>query len=158
MASVHPNAELIDQFYSAFARSDHATMGGSYTDSATFGDPVFTNLDVDEARAMWRMFCTSGNPLEITHSDVEADDKEGRAHWEARYAFPPTKRPVHNVIEARFRFDDGKISHHRDSFGLYRWTRMALGPVGVALGWSPIVTGKVRSQARAQLDSFMASE
>jgi hypothetical protein len=61
---------------------------------------------------------------------------------------------VHNKIDASFRFRDGKIAEHTDDFDLYRWTRMALGPVGVLLGWSPLVKGQVRAQAKNQLARF----
>ena len=40
---------------------------------------------------------------------------------------------------------------------LYRWARQALGPVGVLLGWSPLVQGSIRRKARAGLDAFMST-
>ena len=152
------NSELIERFYAAFAARDHATMAASYSDDATFSDPVFPRLNADEVRAMWRMFCTSGNEIELTYSDIDANDRTGAAHWEAIYAFPKTGRRVHNKIDASFTFKDGKIVTHRDNFNLYRWTRMALGPTGTLLGWTPIVQGQVRSQAASQLRRFMAGE
>jgi ketosteroid isomerase-like protein len=154
---MHPNEELINNFYSAFAAGDHATMAGAYTDDATFSDPVFPNLSADEVRAMWRMFCTGGNEIKLNFSDVRADDKAGSAHWDAVYKFPKTGREVHNHINASFLFRDGKIVRHRDDFNLYAWTRMALGPMGTLLGWSPIVQGQVRKQAASQLRRFQAS-
>lgn len=155
---MHPNGELVAAFYSAFAAGDHQTMASCYADDATFGDPVFPRLDADEARAMWRMFCTSGNRLDVTWRDVEANGSSGSARWEAIYAFPKTGRRVHNKIDASFSFRDGLIVRHRDSFDFYRWSRMALGPVGAALGWSPIVKNQVRAQAAAQLRRFQAGE
>ena len=155
---MHPNAELITRFYEAFAAGDHATMAASYSDDATFADPVFPELEADQARAMWRMFTTSGNALDVTFADVQADDASGSATWEAVYAFPKTGRRVHNKISASFEFRDGKIVRHRDRFDIYRWTRMALGPVGTALGWTPIIQGQVRKQAAAQLRRFQAGE
>lgn len=55
-------------------------------------------------------------------------------------------------------YEDGLIVHHRDDFDLYRWARMALGPVGIALGWTPIVRNQVRGQAAAQLHRFRAGD
>jgi hypothetical protein len=107
---------------------------------------------------MWRMFTTSGNALDVTFADVKADDTSGSASWEAVYAFPKTGRKVHNKISASFEFRDGKIVRHRDLFDFYRWTRMALGPLGTALGWTPIVQGQVRKQAASQLRRFQAGE
>lgn len=151
---MHPNAELINRFYSAFAERDHATMAAAYADDAVFQDPVFGELDAEGVRAMWRMFLTSGNDIDLSYGDVIADDVSGSARWEARYKFPKTGRDVHNKISARFAFRDGLIVRHDDSFDLYRWARMALGPVGMALGWSPPVQNKVKSQARSQLAWF----
>jgi len=155
---VHPNEELISRFYSAFASGDHETMASSYTDDATFSDPVFPHLFADEVRAMWRMFCTSGNDIKVSFSDVKADDRTGSARWDAVYRFPKTGRPVHNKISASFDFRDGRIQRHEDTFDFYAWTRMALGPVGIALGWTPVVRGQVRKQAASQLHHFQARE
>lgn len=151
---MHLNAALIERFYSAFARGDHAAMAAAYSDDAVFRDPVFGELSADEARAMWRMFATSGNDIDVTFSDVEANEVEGSAKWAARYVFPKTGRKVHNRISASFKFHDGLIVRHEDSFSLYRWNTMALGPLGVALGWTPIVKNQVRAQARRQLERF----
>ncbi len=154
---MHPNEELITNFYSAFAAGDHVAMGASYSDEATFSDPVFPNLSADEARAMWRMFTTSGNEISLSYSGIQADDRSGSARWAAIYRFPKTGRTVHNKIEAAFLFRDGKIIRHRDEFDLYAWTRMALGPVGTLLGWTPFVKGQVRNQAATQLHRFQNS-
>ena len=155
---MHPNAELVTNFYAAFAAGDHAAMASAYADDATFSDPVFPRLSADEARAMWRMFCTSGNDIAVTFGNVTADDATGSARWEAVYAFPKTGRQVQNKIAAAFTFRDGLIVRHEDRFDLYRWTRMALGPVGLALGWTPIVKNQVRGQAAAQLKRFQTGE
>ena len=154
---MHPNEELIQGFYSAFAEGDHATMAAAYADDAVFQDPVFGELDAESVRAMWKMFCTSGNDIDLSFGDVIADDVAGSAKWEARYKFPKTGRDVHNKIAARFTFRDGLIVRHDDSFDLYRWTRMALGPPGIVLGWSPLVQKKVRAQARSQLARFRSA-
>ena len=49
----------------------------------------------------------------------------------------------------------GKISEHIDVFDFYAWARQALGPVGLLLGWTPIIKGGVNKKANAQLDEFM---
>lgn len=149
------NEQVIHDLYEAFARKDHAAMAACYHDSATFGDPVFLQLDADQTRAMWKMFCIGGSDLTVTHSDVAASGDTGSARWQAHYTFAPTKRPVQNKITASFSFKDGLIIEHRDSFDLYAWTRMALGPLGTFLGWTPIVRGQVRGQAAKQLRRSM---
>jgi hypothetical protein len=105
---------------------------------------------------MWRMLNARAKELEVSFRDVQADDAQGSAHWEARYPFTQTGRRVHNVIEARFEFRDGKIVRHRDTFDLWRWTRMALGLKGVLLGWLPPVQRAIQKQAAKGIDDFVA--
>ena len=133
-------------------------MAQCYHPEAVFGDPAFPRLEGDRIAAMWRMLCLRGKDLQLEFSDVEADDVSGSAKWEAIYTFAPTRRKCHNRITASFEFRDGKIIRHRDSFDFYRWTRMALGPVGYLLGWTGFLKNKVRRQAAAQLASFIARE
>lgn len=151
----HPNAHLIDRFYRAFAARDHATMRAAYAPEATFKDPVF-DLHGPAVGAMWHMFCTSSRDLAVTHRDVQAGERTGRARWEARYSFGPAARPVHNVIQAQFVFENGRILAHRDSFSFWRWAAQALGPLGLWLGWTPLVRRRVQANARTRLDVFIA--
>lgn len=155
---MHPNEELLGRFYSAFAEADHATMAACYADDARFSDPVFPDLDAEGVRAMWRMFCTGGNDIDVSFGGIQADEGAGSARWEAVYAFPKTGRRVQNEISATFEFRDGLIVRHRDTFDFYRWARMALGPMGMALGWFPVVKKQVRQQAATQLKRFRAAE
>ncbi|MGB7873044.1 MAG: hypothetical protein WBL25_01580, partial [Anaerolineales bacterium] len=69
-----------------------------------------------------------------------------------------SKRRVHNVIEASFVFQDGKISQHTDAFNLWKWSGMALGPTGTFLGWTPFVQASIRKKARLGLDEFMEGD
>lgn len=150
-----PKDELIQRFYSAFARHDGDTMAACYALGARFSDPVFTDLRGEEPGAMWRMLAGRAEDLEVTLAEHQAADERGSAHWLADYTFS-TGRRVHNDVHAEFRFEHGLITEHRDSFSFYAWVRQALGPVGLALGWTPILRGKVRRQARAGLDEFLA--
>ena len=103
---------------------------------------------------MWRMLTGRAEDLAVELASSDADDRTGRANWIAHYTFR-TGREVVNDIDATFAFDDsGLITEHHDSFDFWKWTRMALGPIGIALGWSPIVQGKVRSEAAAGLAEF----
>lgn len=108
-------------------------MIGCYHNDVHFSDPVFTDLHGNRAKAMWHMLCRRGHDLQVMFDNVQADGNDGQAHWEATYTFS-TDRKVHNVIEARFVFAEGKIIEHEDDFDLWRWTRMALGPLGWFLG------------------------
>ena len=153
---MHANEQLIVHFYTAFNSKDYATMQRAYHADAVFYDPVFQNLSANEVKAMWQMLVTSAKDLKVTFSKIEADDKKGSCTWEAFYTFTGTGKKVHNVIHASFDFQDGKIKRHRDHFDLWKWTRMALGIPGILLGWSPIVTGKVRKTAQGKLKKFMS--
>jgi ketosteroid isomerase-like protein len=152
----HPNDELIVRFYEAFARGDGDTMAACYAPGARFSDPVFTDLRGEEPGAMWQMLTGRAKDLEVRLAEHEADAERGSAHWLADYTFS-TGRRVHNDIRAEFRFEDGLIAEHRDSFSFYAWARQALGPTGVALGWTPLVRGKVQREARAGLDEFLGN-
>jgi limonene-1,2-epoxide hydrolase len=152
---MHSNAELIRKFYTAFASRDARAMAACYHPSVRFSDEVFTDLHGARANAMWQMLCERGKDLKIEFRDIVADDARGRAHWEAWYTFSGTRRKVHNKIEARFEFEDGKIIRHRDSFSFWAWASQALGPPGVLLGWSPFVKNRVRSEAAKSLDAFV---
>jgi hypothetical protein len=104
---------------------------------------------------MWRMLTSRSTGLDLQFSAIQADDAQGSAHWEAIYHFSATGRRVHNIIDAQFQFKDGLIYRHKDHFDFYRWTRMALGPKGILLGWLPPVQNAIRAQARKSLDAFL---
>ena len=156
MTEPHPNAALLERFYSAFARRDGAAMAACYAPDARFSDPVF-DLAGAEVGAMWSMLCERGHDLRVEWRDVRADDANGAAHWEARYTFSATGRPVHNIIDAAFTFSAGRIARHVDTFDLWRWSRMALGAKGALLGWTPFLRKAIRRQARRGLDAWIAS-
>lgn len=152
---MHPNAALIQQFYTAFAAKDYRVMQQAYHADAMFSDPVFQKLSSEEVKAMWQMLITSAKDLELSCSDISADEKQGRCVWQAWYTFTATGRKVHNIIYASFEFKEGKIFRHNDHFDLWRWSRMALGMPGVLLGWSALIRNKVRKTARKRLEKFM---
>jgi ketosteroid isomerase-like protein len=156
MSGAHPNAQLITDFYAAFAKRDAEGMGRCYADDVEFSDPVFPSLHGDEARAMWRMLCERGKDLRVEASAIEADDTAGKAHWDARYTFSATGHAVLNRIDATFTFRGGKIARHVDKFDLYAWASQALGMKGKLLGWLPPVQSSIRKQGDAGLRAFLA--
>ena len=153
---MHPNEKLVETFYTGFKNSDAAAMAACYHADVEFSDPVFPALKGNRARAMWAMLCQrKADPNDRTFDSIKADDTRGSAHWEAKYAFPANGRPVHNRIDAEFEFQDGKIRRHTDRFDFWIWSRMALGPVGLLLGWGPL-KGPLRKRVAATLDQFIA--
>jgi ketosteroid isomerase-like protein len=151
---MHPHVALIHAFYAAFHRRDYRAMAACYTTDAEFHDPVFTRLSGWRVPAMWRMLCERATDLRIEVGSVRASAEAGSAHWEARYTFSQTGRPVHNRVEASFLFQHGKIRQHVDAFDLYAWARQALGVKGLLLGWTTPVQRAIQAQAAGALAAF----
>jgi ketosteroid isomerase-like protein len=150
------SAQLIERFYEAFGQRDGERMAASYAPDARFSDPVFPDLRGEEPGAMWRMLTGQAQDLRVELREHEAGGESGSAHWVAHYTFTRTGRPVVNDVHARFRFAGGLIAEHRDDFSFHRWSRQALGPPGLLLGWTPLLRSATRRQARASLDAYMA--
>lgn len=151
---MHANAALLEKFYSAFQRLDAETMASCYASDIQFSDPVFTNLQGNEAADMWRMLTSKAQDFSLVFDGVSADDKKGQAHWIATYTFSQTGRIVVNDIHASFSFRNGKIIRHQDHFDLWKWSRQALGNKGLLLGWTPMVKNAIRKQAAKGLYLF----
>jgi SnoaL-like domain len=152
---MHANEDLITRFYSAFQKRDAQAMVACYHAEIQFSDPVFQNLKGLRAKAMWLLLCERGKDLHIEFTNVSADDRLGSAHWEAWYTFSTTGRKVHNIIDARFEFQDGLIRKHADSFNLHRWAGQALGLSGKLLGGTAFMQNQIRSGAVKGLDAFL---
>lgn len=154
---MHPNAVLLERFYTCFRQLDGQGMAACYHEDIRFSDPVFPDLQGAAAGAMWQMLCAGAKGFELSFSDIHADDARGSASWEARYDFSATGRRVRNRVTSTFQFKDGLIFRQQDSFSFWKWSVMALGTPGVLLGWTPLLRNKVRKQARKGLNRFMAS-
>jgi uncharacterized protein len=152
------NAELIERFYTAFARRDGDAMAKLYAPDARFSDPVFRDLRGEEPGQMWRMLTERGEDLEVKLLGSFAEGDTGAAHWRATYTFTQTGRPVVNDVRASFHFADGKIVDHVDSFDFRKWASQALGLSGRLLGWTPLLRAAVRRRARKGLDEFIAGD
>jgi hypothetical protein len=59
-------------------------------------------------------------------------------------------------VRATFRFADGLIAEQRDEFSFWAWSRQALGPIGVGLGWNPLLRMMVGRRATGDLDRYAA--
>lgn len=152
---MHANEALIYKFYEAFQKKQGEAMAACYHPDIQFSDPVFPDLKGSSAGAMWRMLTEKAADLEITFSNIKADENSGSARWEAVYSFGKENRKVHNRISAQFEFRDGQIVKHTDRFNLWRWAIMALGVRGIFLGWSPMVKNAVRAESAKGLLMYM---
>ena len=148
------NAALIEEFYTAFQEHDAERMAKCYHEEITFEDPAFGPLKGSHAPNMWRMLLRRSEGLEITFSNVKADETTGSAHWEAKYKF--SGRPVHNKIDASFTFKDGKIATHIDKFDGYAWAKQAFGFLGTVVGWTPVFKNYLRKTVNKQLARYEA--
>ena len=149
---VADNGKVIRDLYDALDRHDGETMAQQYARDARFKDPAFGELTGDEAGDMWRMLCSRAEDLRVELPEHEANGDRGTAHWIATYTFR-TGNPVVNDIHASFRFRDGKILDHEDSFSFHKWARQALGPAGWVLGL-PVASELVRRKAKGDLEKF----
>ncbi len=121
------NEELIQKFYSAFAKLDYKTMQNCYAENAVFNDPVFGILQGTEVKAIWQMLCLNAKDFSLTFNSVNSDEEYGRCNWTAIYTFSKTGNKVVNQVKAHMRFKNERIIEHTDEFDLYKWSRQALG-------------------------------
>ena len=140
----HHCEELIQRFYAAFDRRDGDTMAACYVPDAHFSDPIFTDLHGDQPGQMWRMLTSQAQELRVELLSQTATVVTGTAQWRAHYVFSQTGRNVVNDVRAAFHFRDGLIADHVDDFSFWRWSRQALGPPGVLIGWTPFLRNPVR--------------
>lgn len=145
---------ILHKFYTAFANQDAETMASCYHKDVTFEDPAFGKLYGKDAGDMWRMLCKNGKDLEITFSEPIADQEKGLVKWEAKYSFSQTGRRVHNVVLGKFKFKDGKIIEHIDTFNLYAWAKQAMGFKGLLLGNTRFFKTKLKQTTTSTLKKF----
>lgn len=152
---MNSNEQIIEEFYAAFAEGNAETMASCYHPNIVFEDPAFGKLEGKNASDMWHMLIerAKGN-LEISFSDIQANDKSGSAKWIAKYHFSKTNRNVVNKIKAYFEFKDGLIIKHTDNFDFYEWSKQALGKTGLLLGWTSFLRKKVQKQALESLRKY----
>ncbi len=156
--------ECIQQLYGAFAQLDTERMATCYAENARFEDEVFQLTGKSEIMGMWGMLCDtvkakSRADWKLSFSQVSASGNQGRTHWEPIYRFSATNRMVHNVIDAKFTFNEqGLILTHHDSFDFWSWSRQALGAPGLLLGWSGFLRSKVQQQANASLRKYLKAK
>jgi ketosteroid isomerase-like protein len=136
---MHANADLLQRLYTALDRHDHPTMAACYHPDARFRDIAFDLQGIKKIHSMWHMICDTD--IHATFEVIDATDRYGRVKVVDTYTFgakkdPPRKgRPVRNVIESHFVFQDGRITDHQDFCDPKEWARLALGgPMGFLAG------------------------
>jgi ketosteroid isomerase-like protein len=150
------NLQIIHDFYEAFARQDAESMVKLYHDNIMFTDDGFGTLDGERAKMMWRMLVERGKGnIKITYKNTKVDGDTGSADWTAEYIFGATGKKVINHIHAEFRFQEGKIIRHIDSFDFWKWSSQALGILGWLLGYTSFLKKSVMRKANETLDQYI---
>lgn len=153
---MHANAALLNKLFTALRERDHATMASCYHPDARFRDIAFDLDGRTQIHSMWRMICSGDIKAEF--EVLDADDHAGRVRLAETYHFGASKdppkpgRPVHNAIESRFLFKDGKIQQQDDDCDAKEWARQAVG------GIAGFLAGRIRllrsRKAKAKLAKF----
>lgn len=148
------NRELLNTFYTAFSKTDAEKMVACYHEDIIFQDPAFGTLHGIKAKNMWRMLLSRNSEIKIDYQIIHCDEATGKVEWIAHYAFGPSKRPVINKVQGKFKFKDGKIFAHKDTFDFWKWSRQAIGPIGYLLGWSSFFKKSIQKKTNKLLASF----
>jgi len=153
------NTELIEQFYTAFSEGNMEGMTSCYHKDVTFKDPVFGELKGDRAFKMWEMLLSKRtDSTKISFENIQAHQETVTARWTAKYLYGEKKRKVINIVNANFKFKDGKIIEHTDTFSVWKWSKQALGAAGLLLGWTPFMKNKIQKTTKEQLDQYMGKQ
>lgn len=147
--------DLITKFYTAFTNKDSKAMNECYHKNIVFQDPAFGRLEGERAMKMWEMLMSRpGAGATVSFNNTEANEETGSANWRAEYLY--AKRNVVNEVSASFKFRDGLIIEHTDSFDIWKWSKQALGPAGALLGWSGFMKNKIQKTTNGQLDKYIS--
>jgi ketosteroid isomerase-like protein len=150
------NQELIHKFYTSFSNGNIKEMIECYHEDITFQDPVFGRLEGERAMKMWEMLLSIKNQdTTVTFDNIQSNSDNGKVNWVANYSYGKTKRKVTNKVSAQFKFKDGKIIEHIDSFDLWKWTKQAMGIAGYLIGWTPFLKSKIQATTNKRLDNYI---
>ncbi|MDO6438424.1 nuclear transport factor 2 family protein [Cyclobacterium sp. 1_MG-2023] len=153
------NKALMNKFYTSFIKGDNKAMGECYHKDILFKDPVFGSLKGDRAFKMWEMLLTpKKEDLKISFDIARVSEKKGKVNWVAEYHFGEKKRKVINNVSAEFKFKEGKIIEHIDTFNLWEWSKQAMGTVGYLIGWTPFMKKKIQKSTNQKLDYFISGK
>jgi hypothetical protein len=137
----HPNAQTIRRYFGCLAAGDYSGMAACLHEDVEFHDLGFDLVGRTAVSLMWQLICLKKEGIRVSVRNVVADDTSGSAEWECQYDFQTAPdepaRPVHNRINATFRFDPvtGLIRKHHDTCDFWTWFEQAMGAKGTAMRW-----------------------
>lgn len=149
---MHPNSSLLEKLYTCLNAKNHVGMAACYHPDAEFQDIAFTLRGNKPIHAMWHLI--SEGDLKASFTIRQVDGQTGMVDLVDDYTFRDTGRPIHNLIQSEFRFEDGLIVQHHDSCNALQWGMQALGPVKGVMSW--LIPSKRREMAMAKLQKFIA--
>jgi ketosteroid isomerase-like protein len=153
------NVKLIEKFYTSFSEGDFKGMKECYHAEICFQDPVFGKLMGEKPGNMWEMLLSQKKAnLTISFDRIDVSSNTGKAHWTAEYLYGKSKRKVTNIVRAEFKFKEGKIIEHIDTFDLWKWTKQAMGITGYLMGWTPFMKTKIQATTNKRLNDFMKNK
>ncbi|MDO6739414.1 nuclear transport factor 2 family protein [Wenyingzhuangia sp. 2_MG-2023] len=148
--------KLIETFYTSFSNGNSKEMADCYHKDIVFQDPVFGTLKGKRACKMWEMLLAKRTEsTQISFDNIKTNADQGTATWKAEYTYGETNRKVINIVHANFKFKDGKIIEHIDSFNLWKWTQQAMGFAGYLFGWTPFLKSKIQKTTHKKLNDFI---
>ena len=148
--------KLIKKFYTSFSDGNSKEMVECYHENIVFQDPVFGTLKGERAIKMWEMLLSKKkDDTKISFDNIQTSVKNGKANWVAEYVYGQNNRKVINRVSTDFKFKEGKIIEHIDTFDLWKWTRQAMGILGYLIGWTPFMKSKIQKTTNKKLDKFI---
>ncbi len=144
------------QFYADFERGASEACLAQLHPKVSFRDPFFGERKGAGVVAMIRMLCAGRTPdrrFEV-HSVSVHDATHATVQWTAHYTFTLTGRRIANCISTPVELREGRLYRYEDRFDTWAWHRMAFGPLGWILGWTPLLTGRVSATLDRRLASF----
>ena len=154
---MHPHETLLRRLFDRLAARDPAGVVRCYHAEVFFTNPLFPRVRGAEAAAFWAMVFEELEDLQVTLSEVAADDDGGHASWRARYSFGRDRRRVVTMTgRSLFAFREGLVCRHYDHFSYWRWAASAFGPAGAALGWFGPFRWAVRQALARRFERFRA--
>ncbi|MBL0387782.1 nuclear transport factor 2 family protein [Tumebacillus sp. ITR2] len=137
---MHPNKQLLINFYTAIQNNDVEALSDCYHEELHDSDEILDDLYSNDARAMVNWFVSTREKARVLGFRIlDVTETHGRARWEIEYRSARSGRIKRRDIESEFRFENGKIVWHHDYFDWGRWARRAFGPEGTVVSWGPIV-------------------
>jgi ketosteroid isomerase-like protein len=149
---MHSHSEVVTRLFTALQKHDHRAMADCYADDASFKDIAFEISGKKRIHAMWHMICEGD--IRASFDIVSVTERVAVVKVVDDYTFRSSGRKVHNVIESRFRLNNGSIVDQEDACNAREWAEMALG------GVSGFLAGRLaflrRAKAHKMLDAFIA--